>query len=90
MTLEQTAQSRLDILAERLAHRIVRLPEPRDGLDVRQPGLLHDDRCLHVPLRDLQQRSASSYSRPVTMLTMRRARSLSFSEPVCTSTIRLP
>src|SRR6187549_2061521 len=27
-------------------------------------------------------RSASSYSRPVTMFTIRRARSLSFSEPV--------
>src|SRR6266850_848906 len=34
--------------------------------------------------------SESSYSRPVTMFTMRRARSFSFSEPVWTSTIRLP
>ena len=34
--------------------------------------------------------SASSYSRPVTMMMMRRARSRSFSDPVCTSTIRLP
>ena len=34
--------------------------------------------------------SAAASSIPVTMATMRRARSRRFSEPVCTSTIRLP
>jgi len=45
---------------------------------------------LTLPLASRSRPFASSASTPVTMLRMRRARSLSFSEPAWTSTIRLP
>ena len=53
--LKQSPQARLDVLAERLAHRVVRLAQARQRLGVGQAGLLHDDGRLDVPVRHLQQ-----------------------------------
>src|SRR6516162_10758702 len=53
--LKKLPQARFDVFADRIADEVVRLAQARQRLRVRQPGLLHHDRCFDVPPRAAQQ-----------------------------------
>src|SRR5689334_87682 len=53
--IQEFAQARLDILADRVPDEVVRTAETADRAVVGEAGLLHDDGRFHVPMGAAQQ-----------------------------------
>ena len=50
VSVEKFPQTGLDVLADRITHKIMRLAEPRDRTRIGEAAFLHDDGRLDVPV----------------------------------------